>query len=603
MRPTGVRKTFVLSVSIVVLLVYLFLNEYYHGGRGRFADVVRNVYPLQSKDIPVAVVESNAVDKNSTTDTPPTKGTTYTYVYTTIGLDPRYPVPPGDLGTEVKVDNNDTEVAAMILAGMLSQGLNQYSSDLMSVRRRLLDVRDPWCREAGRYPADLPATSIVIVFYNEAWSVLVRTVHSILDRSPAHLVSEIVLVDDFTHLKTQLEEYFAPTLKVRILRAPKRLGLIRARMFGGKSTKTKVITYLDAHVEVTVGWLEALIDPVAKNSTTIAIPTIDWIDENNMKHRTENAPTFVGAYDWDLNFGWWGRWSQRKKYENKMEPFDTPAMAGGLFTISREFFDRLGWYDEGFDIYGIENIELSMKSWMCGGKMVTVPCSRVAHIQKAGHPYLSKESKDVVRANSIRMAEVWMDEFKGIIFDIYGIPHYLEEEFGSVATRKAVREGAKCEKFQYYLENAFPEMHNPLVPGAFRGEVHNGALGNTSCLTYRRNDMFLGMAPCDGLQKTQYWTHNYYQELNSYRNCIDAVSSKVEVYQCHRSRGNQAWKYLVDTQQILSVKQQTCLSLDLATNVTIILTTCDALKPEQKWPVKFIELDVSMLIEAQQKKT
>uniref|UniRef100_A0A182PBN8 Ricin B lectin domain-containing protein n=1 Tax=Anopheles epiroticus TaxID=199890 RepID=A0A182PBN8_9DIPT len=584
----------VLDVTpIVVLLVYVFMTLFYDGGRGRYDKVLKRLALRERSSIGESFPAEEEI--NYTTPAMSAGTTLFKYVYTTLVLDPRFPVPPGDMGASVEIDQNDTDVRELVNQGMIKQGLNQFASDRMSVRRRLPEIRDAWCREPGRYRTDLPPTSIIIVFYNEAWSVLVRTVHSILDRSPPHLVSEIVLVDDFSilpDLKTQLEEYFAHNAKVRIVRAPKRLGLIKARMLGGKSTHTDLITFLDAHVEVTVGWLEALIQPVAENWTTIAIPTIDWIDENTMKYLDDKSPTFFGAYDWDLNFGWWSRWSQKKQYENKMVPFDSPAMAGGLFTINRTFFERLGWYDDGFDIYGIENIELSIKSWMCGGKMVTVPCSRVGHIQKTSHPYLYKQTKDVVRANSIRMAEVWMDEYKEVIFDIYGIPRYLEEEFGSVATRKAIRESANCKPFRYYLEYVFPEMHNPLVPGAFRGEVHNRALGNDSCLTYRLRDNFLGMTPCNHLEKDQYWTHNYYQELNSYRNCIDALESGLAVYQCHRGRGNQAWNFLVDSHQIESVTQKLCLALNLQTETTLLLEKCDATKPSQQWDVSFIELDL-----------
>lgn len=57
------------------------------------------------------------------------------------------------------------------------------------------------CKESDRYLDDLPPSDIIICFHNEAWTVLLRTVHSVLDRSPPHLIGHIILVDDFSDMR------------------------------------------------------------------------------------------------------------------------------------------------------------------------------------------------------------------------------------------------------------------------------------------------------------------------------------------------------------------------------------------------------------------
>lgn len=98
----------------------------------------------------------------------------------------------GELGSAVKIPP-DQEAKQQELF-KLNQ-FNLMASDMIALNRSLKDVRLDGCK-TKKYPKYLPDTSIVIVFHNEAWSTLLRTVWSVINRSPRALLKEIILVDD-----------------------------------------------------------------------------------------------------------------------------------------------------------------------------------------------------------------------------------------------------------------------------------------------------------------------------------------------------------------------------------------------------------------------
>lgn len=81
--------------------------------------------------------------------------------------------------------------------GFQQHAFNVLVSDRIGFHRQLPDTRNSFCADQ-QYLDTLPRVSIIICFYNEALSTLLRTVFSILDRTNSTLLQEILLIDDFS---------------------------------------------------------------------------------------------------------------------------------------------------------------------------------------------------------------------------------------------------------------------------------------------------------------------------------------------------------------------------------------------------------------------
>lgn len=146
------------------------------------------------------------------------------------------------------------------------------------------------------------------------------------------------------HLKKKLDDYMQSLGVVKIVRQEKREGLIRSRLAGAAVAEGDVVIFLDSHIEVTEGWLEPLLDPISKNRTVVLTPVIDVIDDTTFKFNYGRSSSVnVGGFDWNMLFSWHALPDrERKLRKTDYEPARTPTMAGGLFAMSKSYFNELG---------------------------------------------------------------------------------------------------------------------------------------------------------------------------------------------------------------------------------------------------------------------
>ena len=100
------------------------------------------------------------------------------------------------------------------------------------------------------------------------------------------------------------------------------------------------------------------------------------------------------------------------------------------------------------EIWGGENLEMSFRQWMCGGSIEIVPCSRVGHVFRAWSPYPWRTDINVLTYNPLRVAMVWMDDYKYLYLDRFA--------------RCALSSEIKCA----YISVICPDGTSPFPPGS-----------------------------------------------------------------------------------------------------------------------------------------
>ncbi|VDQ10241.1 unnamed protein product, partial [Trichobilharzia regenti] len=169
---------------------------------------------------------------------------------------------------------------------------------------------------------------------------------------------------------------------------------------------------------------------------------------------------YIGGFSWDLIFRWHHAYNASQPQPSidpyrLIRPRETPALAGGIYAVWRDDFFHYGGYDEEMNIWGGENIELSLRTWMCHGQIEVVPCSRVGHLFRDKHPYTFPMGKEfTILRNHKRTVLVWFlhDTNSTLAQDYLAYFYTASPEArvipaGDLKSRKQIANSLKCHDF------------------------------------------------------------------------------------------------------------------------------------------------------------
>lgn len=239
-----------------------------------------------------------------------------------------------------------------------------------------------------------------------------KTVMSVAESVPkgigGGILQDIVVVDDGSNPPLS-QEFLTPEFQkkypLKLLRHDVAVGLMGAKSAGAGLATGDVIVFFDCHVAPQDDWYQQFLDSMADNYRRIVVPVITNLDIDTWKEMQRSQGLAKCYLTWDADFKW----------VESTSPF-MPVLSGGLLGISRRWWNETGGYDEGMSGWGGENVDQSLRSWLCGGEIVSLSNAFVAHMWRRKEDPRTQQQYTVSQVDSIRNKAravlAWFDEFR-----------------------------------------------------------------------------------------------------------------------------------------------------------------------------------------------
>jgi hypothetical protein len=268
---------------------------------------------------------------------------------------------------------------------------------------------------AKQYPMTKYDLSILIPARNEMF--LARTIQDILENIEGN--TEIITVLDGAWADPGIPD----NDRVTIVYLPESVGQRAATNIACKLSSAKYVMKADAHTAWDKGFDVKMMEDMQDDWTMVPVMrnlhAFDWVCEDG--HRRYQGPSgpckdcgkettrdvvwiakkspqsTAYRFDTEMHFQYHGEW--KKKQQGDL--VETPSLQGSAFMCTREKYWELELSEESLGSWGQQGVEVAMKTWLSGGRVIVNKRTWYAHMFRTqggdfSFPYPQRPMSEIV---------------------------------------------------------------------------------------------------------------------------------------------------------------------------------------------------------------
>lgn len=281
--------------------------------------------------------------------------------------------------------------------------------------------------------------SILIPARNEEF--LAKTIEDILSNIEAD--TEVIAVLDGAWAEPPIAQH----PRVNVIYLPESIGQRATTNLACKLSKAKYVMKVDAHTSWDKGFDKKLMSMMEDNWTIVPtmrnLHAFDWVckcgfthyqDKGSMCPECKSEMTkkmvwqprsgtrnYSYCFDPEPHFQYFREFSSRPEGQGDLT--ETMSLQGSAFMLTREKYWELNICDENFGSWGSQGIEVAVKTWLSGGKVMVYHKTWYAHMFRTkqangfGFPY-PQSGKQVDNAKSMARDLFFNNKWNGAIYPL-----------------------------------------------------------------------------------------------------------------------------------------------------------------------------------------